>query len=336
METEKTKRKFTKVPAPVCALGLGLACLASATGGFAAFLAIPALAIWSYVLAVGAIIPLALYLLKIAFNFPAFKQDLKHPVFTSIIPAFAMAVMILSHFLGLIDTMSGIVLWFIGIGLHVVFTITFLFSVIKGFKWENFIPAYYVAPVGIVVGVVCGAGFAPTLGVTFSTLNLFIFWYGLFWYIGLLPDMIARLAQKTIPEPKKPTIIIMNAPPNLLVAGYMTLSLPPFNYITVEPVLALMLVILSLVTTVYVYIMLFKKLLWMKFNPGFAAYTFPTVIAGVGMLKYGVYLGLQGNPLHILFKELAVIEFIASTIIVLYVAVSFLYFLVIKPKIGAK
>ena len=332
METEK-KRIFSKVPAPVCALGLGLACLASASGGFAGFLLMPVLTIWSYVLAVIAIIPLVLYLLKIIFNFPAFKADLKHPVFTCVIPAFAPATMILGHFLGLIDSTSGVILWFVGIGLHVVFTITFLYNVIKDFKWENVIPAYYIAPVAIVVGVVCGAGFAPTLGVGFKALNLFILWYGIFWYIGLLPVMIARLLQRTIPDPKKPTIMIMNAPPNLVLAGYMTMSLPPHSYITVDPVLAIFLVVLSLITTVYIYILLLKKLLWIKFTPAFAAYTFPTGIAAVGMLKYGVYLGLQGNPLHVLFKWIAVIEFIATTAIILYVAICFLYFLVIKPKL---
>jgi len=330
MATEEKKRIFTKVPAPVCALGLGLACLGSATAGFAKALAIPSLAIWAYVLAIGAIIPLLLYVLKIVFNFPAFKQDLKHPVFTCIVPAFSMALMILSLFLGKVHLESGITLWFISIGLHLVFTITFLYNVIKGFKWENFIPAYYVAPVGIICAVVCGAGFAPTLGTNFTILNEALFWYGVLWYIGLLPAMITRLLQKTIPGPKKPTIIIMNAPPNLIVAGYVTLGAMG---VVIQPMLLLILVVFSLLTTVYVYIMLGWKLLRTKFNPGFAAYTFPTVIASVGMLKYSVYLGMQGNPLSGSFKTLGIIELIISTIIVLYVAICFLYFLVIKPKI---
>ena len=142
--------------------------------------------------------------------------------------------------------------------------------------------------------------------------------------------MIARLLQKTIPGPKKPTVIIMNAPPNLIVAAYITLA--PQG-VTIQPMLLLILVVFSLITTAYVYILLGWKLLRMKFNPGFAAYTFPTVIASVGMLKYSVYLGLQGNPLSTFFRTLGIIELIISTVIVLYVAICFLYFLVIKPKI---
>jgi tellurite resistance protein TehA-like permease len=334
MSAEK-KRIFTKVPAPICAVGLGLACLASATGGFAGFLAMPALLIWSYVIAVGAIIPLVLYLLKIILNFPAFKADMKHPVFGCILPAFGMATMILGHFLGLIDKTAGVVLWFVGVGIHFLFTATFLYYAIKEFKWEKVIAAYYVGPVGIVVGVVCGVSLVPVIGELFSVLNLFFFWWGTFWYIGLLPVLVARLLQRTIPEPKKPTNIIMNAPPNLLVAGIVTLfAAPPAGYgITgLDPMFALFMVVLSLITTVWIYALLIGKgYLWKKFNPGYAAFTFPTGIAAVGMLKYGVYLGLQGNPLHLLFKWIGIIEFIASSVIILYVAVCYLYFLAIKP-----
>lgn len=332
------KRIFTKVPAPVTAVGLGLACLASATGGFAGFLAaatgqdMTALVIWSYFLAWGAVIPLALYLLKIVLNFPAFKADMKHPVFTCILPAFGMATMILGHFLGLLDKTSGAVLWFVGVGIHFLFTITFLITVIKGFKWENVISAYYVGPVGIVVGVVCGASLQPTLGATFSVLNLFFFWYGVFWYIGLFPVLAARLLQRTIPEGKKPTNIIMNAPPNLLVAAIITLAVPPYSILTIDVMFTLFMVVFSLGTTVWIYYLLIGKgYLWKKFNPGFAAFTFPTGIAAVGMLKYGVYLGNVGNPLSLLFKWIGLIEFVASSVIILYVALSFVYFLVIKP-----
>jgi exfoliative toxin A/B len=82
---------------------------------------------------------------------------------------------------------------------------------------------------------------------------------------------------------------------------------------------------------VWIYALLIGKgYLWKKFNPGYAAFTFPTGIAAVGMLKYGVYLGVQGNPLSLLFKWIGVIQFISSSVIILYVAVCFLYFLVIK------
>ena len=174
-----------------------------------------------------------------------------------------MALMILSHFLGLIDTTSGIALWFTSIVVHAILTTTFLCNVIKGFKWEKFIPAYYVAPVGIVCAVVCGAGFVPTLGPNFTTLNEVLFWYGCLWYIGLLIPMIARLLQRDIPAPKKPTIIIMAAPPNLLVAGYITLGA---QGVAVSPILLLILVTLSILTTIWVYVMLAWKLLRTKFN----------------------------------------------------------------------
>ena len=333
METEK-KRIFSKVPAPVCALGLGLACLGSCTAGFSQALGIPDLAIWAYTLAILAVIPLALYLLKIFLNFPAFKEDLKHPVFTCIVPAFSMALMILSHFLGLLDITSGIVLWFVAIGVHLVLTCTFLYNVIKGFKIENFIPAYYVAPVGIVCSVVCGTRFVPVLGTPFIVLNEAIFWYGLLWYIGLFPAMVARLSQRTIPAPKKPTIIIMAAPPNLLVAGYITLGA---YGVVINPMLLLILVGFSILSTVYIYIKLAWKLLWGKFNPGFAAFTFPTVIGGVGMLKYSAWLTGNGfAEIAPFFKYLGVAHFCISTAIVLYVAICFLYYLVIKPNLNRK
>jgi len=329
MATEEKKRIFTKVPAPVNALGLGLACLASATAEFSQVLAIPLLLNWAWILITLAIIPLALYLLKIILNFPAFKGDLKHPIFTCIVPAFAMALMIEAHFLGLIDTISGMVLWFVAVGVHIVFTITFLYNVIKGFKWENFTPAYYIAPVGIVVAVVCSEGFVTTLGADFTLLNEAIFWYGFLWYIGLLPAMILRLLGRSIPGPKKPSAIIMAAPPNLLVAAYVTLGA---QGVTIQPMFILILVGFSILTTLWVYILLGWKLLRIKFNPEFASYTFPTVIGSVAMLKYASYLGMQGNALPTTFNLFGVINFYISTAIVLYVAICFLYFLVIKPR----
>jgi exfoliative toxin A/B len=343
--SEEKKRIFTKVPAPVCAVGLGLACLASATGGFAQFLAgatglnMSALVIWSYVIAVGAVIPLILYLLKIIVNFPAFKADLKHPVFVCILPAYGMATMILGHFLGLINKPSGVVLWWVGVAIHFLFTITFLYRVIKEFKWENVIAAYYVGPVGIIVGVVCGVSLQAESGFSAygGVVNLFFFWWGTFWYIGLLAVLVARLLQRTIPEPKKPTNIIMNAPPNLIVAAIVVLgAAPPNGYgiMSIDPMFTLFMVVLSLVTTVWIYALLIGKgYLWKKFNPGFAAFTFPTGIAAVGMLKYGVYLGNMGNPLSLLFKWIGLIEFITSSVIILYVAICFVYFLVLKPLI---
>lgn len=333
METETEKPKiFTKVPATVCALGLGLACLGAGTSGFAGALAMPFLLIWAYTLAILAVIPLTLYILKIVLNYPAFKQDLHHPVFTCVIPAFAMATMILSPFLGLINLQAGIVLWFGSLGLHIVLTAVFFYFVIKGFTFEKFIPAYYIAPVGIVCLVANSAPFVSTLGANFTMLNEAILWYGLFMYIGLLPAMIARLSQRTIPAPKKATAIIMAAPPNLLVVGYITLG--PQG-VAVQPQLLLILVVFSMITTGYIYVRL-AKLLRSKFNPGFAAFTFPTVISSIAMLKFSAYLGSQGNGLSVFFKTLGVIEFIIATVIVVYVAIGFLYFLVIKPKLKTK
>jgi tellurite resistance protein TehA-like permease len=128
----------------------------------------------------------------------------------------------------------------------------------------------------------------------------------------------------------------MNAPPNLIVAAIVTLAVPPYSLTIqwLDPMFTLFMVVLSLVTTVWVYYLLIGKgYLWKKFNPGFAAFTFPTGIAAVGMLKYGVYLGNVGNPLSMLFKWIGLIQFITSSVIILYVAICFLYFLALKPLI---
>ena len=62
---------------------------------------------------------LLIFLCKIIFSFDAFKADLNHPVFSSIIPTFTMGLMIVSTFIAKLDYTTGKALWVVAIALHI-------------------------------------------------------------------------------------------------------------------------------------------------------------------------------------------------------------------------
>lgn len=299
------KEQFTNIPAPIVGLGLGLASLGSATMSFSIFA--------GNILGILAALVLMIYLSKVIADFSAFTQDLKHPVFSSILPTFSMALMILATFVGRIDLMMGTILWVSAVVIHLLLLISFLFNIVTKFNFQNVVPSYFIPPVGIVVACVSGEMF------NFPRLCEIIFYFGFFSYMIILVMVLVRLKMRDISLPKKPTLAILAAPASLCLAGY--LSLPTMNY----PIFIYILVPLSLLMTFVVYFLLFK-LLQMKFNPGFSAYTFPLVISAVAMLKFAGYVTNSGNNWGGFVRVIGLIEYGIASLIVVYVGFRYLHF----------
>ncbi len=303
--------KFSKIPAPLAGLGLGLACLGSASINFNV--------LWGNILGGLAALVLIIFLLKIVMSFSTFRDDLKHPVNSSIVPTFSMGMMIIATYMGRINLMIGHVMWLVAIVLHGIFLINFLYVLLKDLDFQNFVPSYFIPPVGIVVACVSGKMFNTPI------LCEFIFYFGFISYMIILPMMIFRLLKGDIPSPKIPTLAILTAPASLCLAGYLSLNT------NLNPILIYILVPLSFTMTIIVYILLFK-LLRIPFTPGYSAYTFPLAISAVAMLKFAGYLATSGSNWADYVEFFGIIELVIATLIILYVGIRYVDFYLIRGK----
>ncbi|KKL88518.1 hypothetical protein LCGC14_1923890 [marine sediment metagenome] len=299
------RESFAKIPAPLAGLGLGVSCLGIVILNFNI--------LFGNILGVIAAIVLSIYLLKIILNVSAFKNDLNHPVFSSIVPTFSMGIMIMSNYLGQIIYEAGRIVWIVAVILHGLLLINFLRNILKEFDFLNILPSYFIPPVGIVVACVSGGMF------NFSILSETLFYFGFISYFITLTFIIIRLQRGNIPSQNKPTLAILAAPASLCLAGYLSLNSVP------NPVFISILVPLSIIMTIIVYAM-FIKLLRIPFNPGYSAYTFPVAISAAAMVKFTGYLKNLGNAWASNVEVFAIIEVYIAILIVFYVGIRYLYF----------
>ena len=122
-----------------------------------------------------------------------------------------------------------------------------------------------------------------------------------------------------------PTFAILAAPASLSLAGYLTIMSEP-NLMLVS-----VLTPLAIFMTAIVYIA-FVRLLRLPFSPGYAAFTFPTVIGATALLKLGSALEAVSSGL---FFRLGLLELVVATLMVFYVAARYAFFYM-GPVIGRK
>ncbi len=304
--------RLSRVPTPLGGLALGIASLGAA---------------WSLVMpdhsqglkltaALIAAILVINVMLKFILHPHLIREDLSHPVVSSVMPTCAMAAMVIASALMPISEFAARALWVAAVLTHLVLLAGFVTKRVRDFDIEHMVPSWFVPPVGIIVAAVTsqGMGFEPLVKM------LFIF--GLLCYFIKLPIMFYRLIFKsTIPDAALPTFAIMGAPASLSLAGYLTITDNP------SLIMISILAPLAIFMTAMVY-MAFIKLLRLPFSPGYAAFTFPMVIGATALLKLeskvnGVFADL--------FYQLGLIELVVATVIVTYVAIRYILFY-LKPR----
>lgn len=238
-------------------------------------------------------------------------EDLKHPTVGSTVPAFAMVLMLLSHSLFPLSPALGTTLWLVGVLMHICFLLLFIYFQACEFNFNKLVPSWFVPPIGIVVACLV----VPIPALHNFALGLLAF--GICSYFILLPIILYRIIiHDTIEDARKPTIALLAAPPNLCLAGYLTLVQQP------DPLLTLILLALALLMTTCVYIFLIFRILHLTFIPGFSNLTFPLVISGTAVFKFSVWasshpiFGVYSN----VFLLVSIIESILATCIVIFVA----------------
>jgi tellurite resistance protein TehA-like permease len=305
------KSKLLKVPTPAAGLALGIASIGKLLELYT---------VEQYFTPVIALILLVLVLSKFVSSPKLLWQELAHPVLGSIMPTFAMTVMVISSQLpegwGYIASW----LWYAAVILHIAMLISFTYLQLKHFSIQNLVPSWFVPPVGLAVGALTCPG-TETIYIAQYLLNFAIVMYFL-----LLPVMLFRLILLPMQDASKPTIAILAAPPNLCLAAYLTFVDQP------STLFVLVLMSFALLMTALVYMALFV-LLRLPFSPAYAGFTFPLVISATAIAKACDFLAIQAQsePIIQVLQSVAMIEFYIACVVVSYVAIRYLSFYNLLP-----
>ncbi|MBN2752443.1 MAG: TDT family transporter [Rhodospirillaceae bacterium] len=251
--------------------------------------------------------------LKFVFNPRTLMLELAHPVIGSVIPTMAMASMVVSVSIGKVSSSAASFLWLTAVVAHIGFLILFTVHRAREPRLHHMVPSWFVPPIGPVVAVL------SIPDVVFRPLAEGLLWFGIVSYAVMLPLMLHRLIfSAEVPVPAKPTIAILAAPPNLCLAGYLTFNPSP------NSVLVLILLGLGALMAVVVYLA-FWELLRLPFSPGYAAFTFPTVIAATASFKAAAFLERQGFAAETIamVRGWGGIELVIATLVVGYVALRY-------------
>lgn len=299
------RERLAAFPTPAAGLALGIASLAALwQAEFPAALGLRvagALAAGLIVLAVAA---------KFLLNPRILMTELAHPVVGSVIPTLAMATMVISVSAGPLHTP----LWLLAVAAHAGFFAVFVLHRARDPHLSHMVPSWFVPPIGIVVAVLNVPGEA------WRPLAEACLWFGIAAYALMLPMMLHRLIfRDTVAPPARPTIAIMAAPPNLCLAGYLSFVAEP-NLLVVVVLLGL-----GILMAAVVYIA-FTELLRLPFSPGYAAFTFPTVIAANATFKAAAHLERSGIAAETVapLRTWGLVELLVATAVVSYVAARYL------------
>ena len=88
-------------------------------------------------------------LLKIVIYPKDFLEDMKQPVTASVFGTFSMAIMLLSVYAKPLFGSKAVILWFIGLGLHILLILYFTFKFILKFDIKKVFASYFIVYVGI-------------------------------------------------------------------------------------------------------------------------------------------------------------------------------------------
>lgn len=303
---KKLHYKVRGLPTPLAGLALGIASL-----GWCLENALP-LAGWGQT--TGAVIGLVMIgflVLRFTAHHDTLWADLKHPVVGSIVPTFAMCLMVVSKTAGHWMPEAGVVLWCAAVLLHLAALGIFVVNRLQEPRLELMVPSWFVPPIGIVVADVT----FPEVAVLLPFAKI-LFWMGAAAYAVLLPLMIYRLFfLPEVPNGAKPTIAILAAPASLLLAGYLTVEKDP------SLLLVALLFGIAILMTVVIYFA-FWRLLRLQFSPGYAAFTFPMAIGATALYKLSNLVAGFPSALHYAhqIRFLAHVEVTVAAVVILYVA----------------
>ena len=324
--SNKLINRVSRLPSPMAGLALAIASLGWAWESMSPELAGNAQLAGALIAAV----LLAMILVKFVLHPRVLITELSHPVVGSVIPTFAMGLMVVSAALGQYNQTAALTLWLTAIAIHIIFLATFIYNRAIDFKLSHMVPSWFVPPIGMIVAAV-SFPHGELLQVQNHWIANAIVNFGMLSYLVMLPLMLYRLIFcEPIADAAKPTIAIMAAPASLSLAGYLTISNQP------SLILVAALLTIALLMTSIIYLAFFH-LLKLPFSPGYAAFTFPMVIGATALFKTVAWMITTYGKSNLTTSLLitAKVELIIATVVVSYVAVRYLshYKLGFKGKI---
>jgi len=294
----------------ICGLSLALAALGNL------LLPLPHGQAIRYICGILSLVVLIIFGMKVFFDWPHAKEELKTPVPLSVLPTATMAIMLLSVYIRPYAGHLAVGIWYAALAAHICIMLVFIRRFVVGFKLGAVFPSWFIAGVGIAAASVT----APAMGAVF--IGQIAFYVGLALYFVILPLVVLRMNRvRVFPEPARKTVAIFTAPMSLLVAGYFS----SFGaYGQVNPTLVYIMLAIVAISYIYVSCMMFS-LLRIKFYPTYSGFTFPYVISAAAFRLGANFLATR-HGLYFLITIADVAMWIAVAVVVFVIQHYIRYF----------
>ena len=304
--SKKIIDRIENLPVPVLPTFVGALTLSNVYGGLG-FPLVRHLTSWA------ATVLLIVYIVKIIKYPTVFKKEYSATVPSSLYAGFTMIMMLLGAYFIQYNGFFGKLLWSLGLFIHTIHVLVFTYrNVFKDFRWDVFVPSWFVTYNGIMVSVVTSGPMNEPL------ITKILTYYGILIYLLIIPFMIYRLIKIDIKPEFFHTQAILLAPVSLCVVSYLTAIENPNIYLLGILYIALL---ISLAFVVYMIPSFFSK----KFTPAYAGMTFPMAIGIVGSTKMANYLSNVGYvDLSAIVEQISGLQIYLTTTIIGYVLIRFL------------
>lgn len=302
-------KKFAKLPVPILPTMVGACTLSNVLQGLGYT--------WiRHITMLAATLILLAYFFKILFHFDTCKKEYANTVPASLYAGFTMVLMILGSYYFDFHAGIGKAMWLIGVALHVCHIIVFtLRNVLKGIKWDTFVPSWFVTYNGLMVSTVVGGVMKEPL------LSKIVVFYGIAVFTLIIPFMLYRLLKFPIKDAMYHTQAIVLAPSSLCVVSYLNVIENPNPFILCYLYTAVLLALLFIIIKL-------PSFFSFSFTPGYAGLTFPMAIGIVATTKFSAWLTAQGmDSAAEVLKQVSGIQIYLTTAIIGYVLIQFVILL---------
>ena len=218
-----------------------------------------------------------------------FKSDLDNPIIFSSFGTFSMSLMLLSTYLYDFFGFYSIILWILGIMLHLIILIVFTYRfVICDFNLNDVYGTWWIVYVGISMAAIS----SPIFGIKNIGYIFFLIGFSL-----MIPSFLLvtyrYLKRREISDANKPFMSIYTALFSILIVAYISSS-SSINFLFLG-----ILYFMHLISFIVSIVNLFKSRS-IGFYPSFAAFSFPFVISAKASefilnLKYNIIINYIFN-----------------------------------------
>lgn len=250
---------------------------------------------------------------KFLTNLPALKKELDTSIGGSVFLTYSMGIIVLSSYMLNFNKTMALILWLLGILLHTFLLLRFIRKFVWHLKLEQVFPTWFISNAGIASAAITGKHFIPWIGTI-------CFWIGFIGYIVTLVLMGLRFYRhRSLPESTLPTLVILTSPGSLCLSGFLV-SVP-------DKSLGFFWFLFILSQSLYlVALIIYARLLKLKFYPSYTSYTFPLVVSSLAMKLSNEYLRNQGISISLL-NYLVHIEIAIGVCSVIYVSIRYMMYL---------